>query len=165
MGLGVCGPLQAGTRETGNLLSYALPLGTLAVELARGDREGAWQFAQTAAVSLAATEVLKHVTHVERPDRSNDESFPSGHATRAFMSAAYVHQRHGLLNAAPLYVAASYVGHSRVDARRHRWVDVAGSAALSMAAAWWLVEPSPKRALVVPMLGHRSIGIALVADF
>lgn len=165
MGLNLCGPLQAGTREKGDVLADALLWGTLAVELARGDRDGAWQYAQTATVGLFATEALKRTTRIERPDGSNTESFPSGHASRAFVGAAYVHRRHGLAYAAPLYVAATYVGYTRVDARRHRWIDIAGSAAVSMAAAWWLVEPSDKRALIVPMLAPRGIGIALISDF
>ncbi|MBL8333059.1 MAG: hypothetical protein JNM08_08150, partial [Rubrivivax sp.] len=65
-------------RRAGDRLSYALPLATLGVELARGDREGAAQLALSFAVTTGTAEVLKRVTGVERPDGSNDLSFPSG---------------------------------------------------------------------------------------
>ena len=131
-----------GGRHAGDVLSYALPAATLGVELWRGDLEGSRQFVGSLGVTLAATELLKRGTGVERPDRSNDESFPSGHAARAFAAASYVHRRHGIESAWPLYAAALYVGHTRVQADRHRWVDVAGAAAVAAASAGWLVEPA-----------------------
>ncbi|RYH69278.1 MAG: hypothetical protein EON54_02530 [Alcaligenaceae bacterium] len=67
-------------RQVGDFLATAKPLATLGTELHRGDKEGAWQFALTFAVSTATTDVLGRLTHVERPDGSNDNSFPSGHA-------------------------------------------------------------------------------------
>ena len=128
--------------RVGDHLSLALPAGMLAYELVRGDREGAWQLAQTFALTTATTEVLKRNTKVTRPDGSNDLSFPSGHAARAFSAAAYARKRHGMEMAWPLYVAATYVGHTRVDARRHRWGDVAASALLAEGFAHWRVTPA-----------------------
>lgn len=151
-------------RRVGDVLSFAIPLATLGTELYRGDREGAWQYALTFAAATGGTEVLKRVTHVERPDGTNDESFPSGHAARAFSAAAYVRQRHGFAAAAPLYLAVIYVGHTRVQARRHRWGDVAGAALLSEAAAAWLVTPAPESRVAVSLaFDRRYIGATLAA--
>lgn len=113
---------------------------------------------------MAGTEGLKRTIHVERPDGSNDQSFPSGHAARAFSAAAYVRRRHGLDAAWPMYVAALYVGHTRVTTHRHRWADVAGAAMVSEAAAWWLVEPRPDaKAVVTPAFDHRYVGVQIAA--
>jgi membrane-associated phospholipid phosphatase len=128
-------------REAGDVISVAMPVATLGVELWRGERVGARQFTESFVVTLAATEVLKRTTHVERPDGSSDESFPSGHASRAFASATYVHRRYGMQYAWPLYGLATYVGYTRVVAERHRWGDVAGSAAVAALSSWWLVDP------------------------
>ncbi|HEY9105424.1 MAG TPA: phosphatase PAP2 family protein [Roseateles sp.] len=133
----------SGERRAGDTLSYALPAGVLAVELWRGDREGAWQFGRSFVATMAAAEILKHTTGVERPDHSNDLSFPSSHAARAFAAATYMHRRHGLDAALPLYALATYVGYTRVRSGRHRWGDVAGAAALSAASSWLLVEKAP----------------------
>ena len=136
------GLATASERRMGDRLSLALPIGMLATELVRGDREGAWQLAQTFALTTATTEVLKHQTKVTRPDGSNDLSFPSGHAARAFSVAAYARKRHGIDKAWPLYLAATYVGHTRVDARRHRWSEVVASALLAEGFAHWRVQPA-----------------------
>ena len=128
-------------RRIGDVLSYALPAATLGVELWRGDFSGAGQFGRSFVVTLAASEVLKRTAGVERPDRSNDQSFPSGHAARAFAAATYVHRRHGFESAWPLYVLATYVGQTRVQTHRHRWADVVGAAGISAASTWLLVDP------------------------
>lgn len=135
------------SRRTGDVLSYALPAATLGVELARGDRPGALQFARSFGATLAVSELLKRTVHAERPDHSNDQSFPSGHAARAFATASYVNRRHGWRHAWPLVAASIYVGETRVAAQRHRWIDVAGAAAIAAASSRWLVKP--KRATPV----------------
>jgi len=139
-----------GERRAGDVLSLALPVGVLAAEAWRGDGEGAWQLVQTFALSAGITEVLKKNTGVTRPDGSDDKSFPSGHAARAFSAAAYVHQRHGWDTAWPLYAVATYVGHTRVQARRHRWSEVAVAAGLSYGIARWRVTPVGTTVAVSP---------------
>ncbi len=149
-------PAPITERRVGDLLSYALPAATLGVELARGDGAGAGQFTRSFAATLAATELLKRATGVERPDRSDDLSFPSGHASRAFVAATYVHRRHGIGGALPLYALATYVGHTRVQAGRHRWVDVLGSAVMAAVASRALVERRVDR-------DHRPVPLLLVS--
>ena len=137
----------ANARRIGDELSFALPAVTLAVEFARRDLQGAAQFGTSFAATLLATEALKRSLSVERPDGRDDLSFPSGHAARAFAAATFVHRRHGLRPALPVYGLATFVGYTRVRANRHRWSDVIGSAAVAAASAWWLVDPK------VPTLG------------
>lgn len=129
-----------GERRAGDVLSYALPAATAGVELWRGDRQGALQLTRSFVVTVAATELLKRNTGVERPDHTNDESFPSGHAARAFAAATYVHRRHGLESALPLYAGALYVGYTRVQSGRHRWADVVGAAGVAALSSRWLVD-------------------------
>jgi membrane-associated phospholipid phosphatase len=128
-------------RRAGDILSYALPLTTLGVEWAGGDGRGALQLAESFGTTVVVAELFKRTIKAERPDHTNDESFPSGHAARAFAAATYVHRRHGFSSAWPLYALSVYVGHTRVAAQRHRWGDVAGAAAIAAASSWWLVEP------------------------
>jgi membrane-associated phospholipid phosphatase len=135
-------------RRIGDHLSFALPLGTLAVEAWRGDWAGARQLTETFVLTTGVTELLKLSTGVTRPDGMGDTSFPSGHAARAFSAASYVHMRHGIDAAWPLYLAATYVGHTRVQARRHRWSEVAVSAGLAYGFARWRVEPLGAKAEV-----------------
>ena len=158
----VCTPTAVASsdaeRQAGDVLATAMPLGTLGVELWRGEWTGAKQFAESFVATAVATEVLKRTTHVERPDGSDDLSFPSGHAARAFSSATYVHRRYGLGDAWPLYVMATYVGYTRVVSDRHRWADVVGAAGVSALSSWWLVDP--KEAAPVVALTRRGVSVS-----
>ena len=149
-----------GHRRAGDVLRFAMPAAVATYELWQRDDEGLWQFGKSWAVTLAATEGLKRITHVERPDHTDDLSFPSGHASHAFAAATYMHRRHGIAQAWPWYAVATYVGWTRVDAKRHRWTDIAGSAALAAASSWWLVTPKNEQTVVfAPVLlpGHVSV--------
>jgi hypothetical protein len=153
-------------RRAGDVLRFAMPVGVVAYELWSGDNEGLSQFGKSWIVTLGATEVLKRVTHVQRPDRSDDLSFPSGHASHAFAAATYMHRRHGIDQAWPWYVGATYVGWTRVQANRHRWVDIAGSAALAGALSWWLVSPVGEQGVsVVPVIAPGLIAVEVRASW
>jgi membrane-associated phospholipid phosphatase len=150
-------------RRAGDVLAMALPIAALGAELGRGDAVGARQFLSSFALTLAATEVLKRSTHVERPDHSNDQSFPSGHASRAFAAAAFMRQRHGMDSAWPMYALATYVGHTRVQANRHRWSDVFGSAVVAEASSAALVTPrGPRRSLTFAPAAPHAPSLSLV---
>lgn len=145
--------------RAGDVLENALPAGVAAMELWRGDRDGLWQFGASFAVTVLAAKGLKKSIDARRPD-GGPESFPSGHAARAFAAATYVHRRHGWESAWPWYAAGAYVGWTRVHADRHRWGDIAGSLALAGASSWWLVEPlADKGVAVLPVIapGHASL--------
>ena len=43
------------------------------------------------AIMLSSVYIVKTLTHVERPDGSNNLSFPSGHTAQAFLAASIVH--------------------------------------------------------------------------
>jgi membrane-associated phospholipid phosphatase len=113
------------TIETGgDILMKALPVVTLGSTLAVPDRTGAGQFLVGFAINAATTGGLKLAIHKPRPDGSDAHSFPSGHTSIAFQSASFIHFRHGLAVAVPAYAVASFVGLSRVQARRHFFEDV-----------------------------------------
>jgi membrane-associated phospholipid phosphatase len=163
---GAVQPAHAGSTQAriGDVLSVAIPLATAGTEWYRGQHEGAIQYTEALALSVGATEVLKYTVHSERPDHSDSHSFPSLHATAAFSAATYVNRRYGFVEAAPLYALATYVGYTRVQAHEHRWSDVAGSALLTGAASWWLVDPSSdQRVTILPMIDRHAVGISLAA--
>ncbi|WP_298825799.1 phosphatase PAP2 family protein [uncultured Piscinibacter sp.] len=167
VGWALCGvaPAQAFDHErAGDLLQNALPAGVAAVELWRGDHQGVWQLGASFAVTVLATKALKGAVRVERPDGSSDDAFPSGHASRAFVAATYMHRRHGWESAWPWYAAATYVGWTRVHADRHRWRDVAGSLALAGLSSWWLVAPAQQNAVALtPTLAAGRLAVELHA--
>lgn len=162
-GLALASGAAAGdeARRAGDALRYAMPAGVVVHALWRDDDEGLWQFGKAWAATTVATEALKRSTHVQRPDGSDDLSFPSRHASDAFAAASYMHRRHGIDRAWPWYVAAAGVGWTRVQARRHRWEDIAGSAVLASASSWWLVSRADGlQVSVVPVLGPGQFAVA-----
>ena len=86
---------------------------------------------------------LKAVIKEERPDHSDYESFPSGHAALAFAGATSLHKAFGkdcVWVSVAGFAAATAVGVERVVNKRHYWYDVVAGAALGFGLAeltWW----------------------------
>jgi len=95
------------------------------------------------AVAYGAKTVLKAMVKEERPDHSDNKSFPSGHAAMAFAAARSIDKefrKESIWIPIAGYAAATAVGIERVASDRHHWYDVAAGAALGFGAAeltWW----------------------------
>jgi membrane-associated phospholipid phosphatase len=89
---------------------------------------------QSLAMSEALTQTLKYTTGRERPDHSNNKSFPSGHASDTFAFATALERHLGWHYAVPAYMFASYVAISRLPANRHWFSDAVFGAAVGIIA-------------------------------
>jgi membrane-associated phospholipid phosphatase len=69
----------------------------------------------------------------ERPDHSNNVSFPSGHAAGAFAVATVLTSHYGWKAAIPAYIGATYVAAARVHDNKHYLSDVTFGAAMGIA--------------------------------
>jgi hypothetical protein len=81
-------------------------------------------------VNGAYTQLLKAAVGRERPDGSNDKSFPSGHASNAFALASVAERHYGWKVGAPAYALAAAVGYSRIVRDKHYLSDVVAGASL-----------------------------------
>lgn len=81
-------------------------------------------------VDEVLTEGLKLAVHRERPDHSNAQSFPSGHASVTFATATVIERHLGWRRSALAYLLASYVAASRLHDNRHYLSDVVFGAAV-----------------------------------
>lgn len=81
-------------------------------------------------VNEVLTEGVKIATHRERPDHSNHQSFPSGHASMTFATATVIERHLGWKMSAAGYTIASYVAMSRLHDNRHWLSDVVFGAAV-----------------------------------
>lgn len=77
---------------------------------------------------------LKFATHRERPDGSNFQSFPSGHAAATFAAATVIERHLGWKGAAIGYGIASYVAASRLHDNVHNVSDVVFGSAVGVIA-------------------------------
>lgn len=85
---------------------------------------------QAQIISVMIVQPLKSVTHRQRPDASNDRSFPSGHAAITFATATVIERHLGWRKSLVGHGIASYVAASRLHDNRHYLSDVVFGAAL-----------------------------------
>lgn len=124
---------------------------------------------------------LKRFTHIERPDGTSFNSFPSGHTANAFMGAEFLYQEYknnSIWYGISGYVVASGTGLFRMLNNRHWLTDVAAGAGigiLSTKAAYWLYptinnwfkknKKSTSETVFVPIYNGNQIGLGLVKTF
>ncbi len=123
---------------------------------------------------------LKHIVKEERPDQSNNLSFPSGHTALAFASAQFMFREYkdtNFLLGISGYSLAVFTGVYRMLNDKH-WVgDVVGGAGfgiLSTELAYWLYpkinnllggKNKNSATIVMPYYQNKSVGIGFVKNF
>jgi membrane-associated phospholipid phosphatase len=83
---------------------------------------------------------IKFSTHRLRPDGSNNQSFPSGHAAVTFAAATVIERHLGWRKSVLGYAIASYVAMSRIHDDRHYLSDVVFGAAVGTIAGRTVVH-------------------------
>ena len=157
-------PVSAGENTVeyiGDGLAVIIPAAAYGSTLYLGDDAGETAFYKSIATSTAATFALKFTVRRERPDGSNDRSFPSAHTMYAFEGATFVHMRYGLEYAWPAYIGAAFVGYSRIEADKHYLGDVLAGAAIGSLSAWFFTDRYSD--LTVEPIASRGIYGATVA--
>ena len=86
-------------------------------------------------LSQVIVQGLKFSVRRDRPDFSNNKSFPSGHAASAFATATIVQRYYGWKMGLPAYALGSYVSLARMAWNRHHATDVVMGAGFGIAAA------------------------------
>jgi PAP2 superfamily len=104
------------------------------------------------ALTEIMVEPIKLAARRERPDGSNRQSFPSGHAAITFAAAMVIERHLGWKNSIAAYAIASYVAASRLHDNKHYVSDVVFGAAVGTIAGrtvtrhgrdTWTLGPSP----------------------
>lgn len=123
---------------------------------------------------------LKDITHVQRPDGTSYNSFPSGHTANAFAGAEFLYQEYkdqSIWYGISGYIVATGTGLFRMYNNRHWLTDVAAGAGigiLSTKAAYWLfpytknIFPSKNKkttSMIMPFYNGQQFGGAMVMQF
>lgn len=148
------------TELTGDILRVVIPLSSYGTTLYLDDTEGEYQFYKTATATTAMTYALKYSIDKERPDRSDNYSFPSGHASISFSSSTFIHKRYGFKYAIPAYLASAYTGYSRIYADKHHSEDVIVGAILGMGSSWYFTREY-KNFEIIPVVMNDYQGFKL----
>ena len=110
---------------------------------------------------------LKALVKEDRPDHTDNRSFPSGHAAIAFALARSVDKEFRKKSIwIPIvgYSVATAIGVERVANNRHHWYDVvagAGVGIVSTELTWWLTDKITKHKKVALGVTGNSIDVAI----
>ena len=113
------------------------------------------------AVTELLVEPIKFASRRERPDGSNRQSFPSGHAAVTFAAAAVIERHLGWRRSIWAYGIASYVAASRLHDNRHYLSDVVFGAAVGSIAGRTVTQHGRDAWTLTPMTAPGSIGIGV----
>lgn len=112
-------------------------------------------------LDAVVTQTIKVAVNRTRPD-GNGYSFPSGHASSTFATAAVIERYFGWKAGVPAFAAASYVAASRLSEGRHYLSDVVFGASLGIMSGR-TVTVAHARFGVAPMASAHGVGISMVA--
>lgn len=132
--------------SSGDILQMAIPAVALGSTFIWKDdnTKPTWQFIKAYGSSVILEQALKHIVQKPRPDGSNNLSFPSGHTTSAFSGASFIQRRYGWKYGVPSYLLASFVGYSRIQAKKHDGWDVLAGATIGIGTSYLFTKPYSK---------------------
>ena len=126
---------------SGDVLFYAMPTSAVLTTLIKKDKQGTIQFSKGFVTNLALTLGLKAIIDKNRPDLSDNDSFPSGHTSTTFQTASFLQKRYGWKLGLPAYILASYTGFSRIYADKHDGWDVLAGAVIGIGSSYIFTTP------------------------
>ncbi|MCW8335760.1 phosphatase PAP2 family protein [Vibrio sp. DBSS07] len=139
--------------------AYGLVATALAVPAYKEDWQGFKQAGFSIATASGVGLLGKATIEKERPDGSDNHSFPSNHTANAFASATTLHLRYGWQAALPAYGMATLVGVGRVEADKHYWSDVLAGAVIGSVSAWVFTDAFDDNVQVLPWVDSQSVGL------
>jgi len=99
-------------------------------------KDNAKQMALALGTSYATIGVFKLTIHEERPDKSNNQSFPSGHAAGSFAIASVLDRQYGGATGWIAYGMATFISASRIYGNHHELRDVVAGAVIGHFYGW-----------------------------
>jgi hypothetical protein len=157
---------------------YGLDL--MGVEAKHNFRDRTFVMTTSYLLMSASVQTIKRITKVERPDGSNDHSFPSGHTATSFVGAHILYKEYKDISpwiGIASYAVASGTGVMRVINKKHWVSDVvtgAGIGILSVEISYMLlpafhnllgIKDSQKNLVIAPVIGNDNYGVGLAYTF
>ena len=84
------------------------------------------------AANILSTYAIKSLSQRQRPDGSNNYSFPSGHTSNSFLAAELINQIEGMPSSIPFYLLSINTALSRINDKKHFLSDVVFGAAIGI---------------------------------
>jgi membrane-associated phospholipid phosphatase len=119
-------------QTAGTYVAIALPVVAGGIAVWKDDWTGVKQLTAVTVLTVGTAFALKHLVRERRPDHSDYKSFPSDTSALASAPAAFLWQRYGWEYGLPAFAASTFVGYSRVHAKKHHFWDVLASTVISI---------------------------------
>jgi membrane-associated phospholipid phosphatase len=159
--------------EAGNLFGQvAFQIGagfaTVGVAKATGNKKLAYagrDIIRAQVLSQTMVQAVKHTVRRERPDASNNKSFPSGHSASTWATATVLHRYYGWKVGVPAYALGTYVSLARMAWNRHHATDVVMGAGFGIASARTVTMSMGKNKFnvgVQPQVGGASLNFTKI---
>ncbi len=159
--------------ESGNVLGqFAFQAGagfaTFGIGKATGNKKLAYagrDIVRAQLLSQAMVQTLKYTIRRERPDSSDNKSFPSGHSSSMFATATVLHRYYGWKAGVPAYALGGYVALARMAWNRHHITDVVMGAGFGIASARTVTMSMGKSKFTVgvqPQVGGASVNFTKI---
>ena len=152
-----------GVETAGDIIQLVLPATAAGLTLAHHDQEGFIQLAESGILTLGITYGLKYTISETRPNGA-EHSFPSGHSSISFASSEFIRERYGWNYGIPAYLAASFVGYSRVESKAHYTRDVIAGAVIGIGSSW-IFTTHNKEWNARPVVGNDFYGFGLTRNW
>ena len=156
-------PANANDNEetAGDIMLAVVPAIAYGMTFKLDDKDGRTQFYKSLLSTAAITYGLKNTVSSNRPNGKDNESFPSGHTSLTFSSAAFMQKRYGWEYGMPAYAAAAFTGWSRVESDNHNVRDVLAGALIGTASAYWFTTPLKGNLQVSPIIEGDTYGLMI----
>ena len=148
----------------GDVLFVFMPVTAYGSTFYAKDKEGRREFYKSFVASGLTTIGLKSIVTKPRPDNSDNNSFPSGHASTTFQAAAFIRKCYGWKYGIPAYAGAAFVAYSRVYADKHYVEDVLAGAAIGIIASEIFTTPRNNLS-IAPMVEKHTYGLTVRQRF
>lgn len=166
--LGAASPAAADEEtwdDVGTAIRWTLVGAALTAPAVQGDWNGEFQAIGSIGAATLVTQGLKETISKERPDGSDNRSFPSGHTSSAFAAAATLHNRYGWKVGLPAHALAAFVGVSRIEAEKHDVVDVLAGAAIGSLSGFLITRKRDDGVVIIPWADGDGGGVLIAGRF
>lgn len=154
-----------GWNDAGSIARDALVVVAFGVPAVQSDWDGVLQAGGSMGIAFLVPQGLKQAFPEQRPDGSDNKSFPSSHTSVSFAAAATLHNRYGWKVGVPAQLVAAFVGLSRVEAGKHHVHDVLVGAAIGEASGFLITRQASDRVQIFPWGDTQGGGVALTMRF
>lgn len=151
--------------DAGSAVRWVLVGAALAVPAVEGDWSGEFQAIASIGAASLVTTGFKETISKERPDGSDNRSFPSGHTSVSFAAAATLTNRYGWKVGLPAHALAAFVGASRIEAEKHDVVDVLAGAAVGSLSGFLITRKRDDSVVIIPWADGNGGGILIAGRF